>query len=397
MNPSLFNIVLAVVCLVGTSACQPDNRTAAAPDAGKIIFTELMPNHNAGGPDWIELFNTGTSTVNLQHCTVSNNAGETLLIAESLAVPASKYVVLASSVSSDQALPSALMQAGLVYKAEEFQLRVGGSVSLHCGDRQIDQVDYSTNEPTSKGIVQSQQRHFYADGGGYKARNTWCYTNPLEEYQYAAVRFATPSKPNSFCSSEMPYLSYDDQESVRVDGIDLSATLRVAEAELARKMATSELVLWGIRDQRITPVIARKVSELYFANIDMLYDTEPFTVIDWNHAVWHFAWAISNMYRNGDQKVKAELQLAYEDALTRPETLDRFKYVAIEYIRGERVVMGDAHTPAHKLMQKLIVAPGNPDYIHSYEEYVEKRRSAFATKAMHYAFVTANFFSNLFQ
>ena len=61
-----------------------------------------------------------------------------------------------------------------------------------------------------------------------------------------------------------------------------------------------------------------------------------------------------------------ELQLAYEYALTRPETLGRYKYVAIDYIRGESVVMGDTHTPARNRMQQLIVAPGNAGYLNSY-------------------------------
>jgi hypothetical protein len=129
----------------------------------------------------------------------------------------------------------------------------------------------------------------------------------------------------------------------------------------------------------------------------MLYESTAFTAIDWNHAVWHFAWAISNLYRNGDAEVKTELQLAYEDAQKRPETLDYFKYIAINYIRGESIVMGDIHTPAHEAVQKLIVAPGNPGYINSYEEYLEKRRGPIEAKAINAAYAAGKFLSNIFQ
>jgi hypothetical protein len=39
----------------------------------------------------------------------------------------------------------------------------------------------------------------------------------------------------------------------------------------------------------VTPEIAAKIAQLYFDNIEMLYTTEPLTIIDWNHAVWHFS------------------------------------------------------------------------------------------------------------
>ena len=127
----------------------------------------------------------------------------------------------------------------------------------------------------------------------------------------------------------------------------------------------------------------------------MLYQTKPFTQIDWNHAVWHLAWAISNMYRNGDEAVKKALRLAYEDALTRPETLENYQYIAIDYIRGKQIVMGDIHTPAHNRMQQLIVAPGNPAYIQSYEEYKDNKRSDLELKLIHYLYLVAQFFSNM--
>ena len=95
--------------------------------------------------------------------------------------------------------------------------------------------------------------------------------------------------------------------------------------------------------------------------------------------------------------VKNELQLAYEDAQKRRETLDLFKYIAINYVRGERIVMGDIHTPAHEAVQKLIVAPGNAGYLNSYEEYFEKRRGPITTKAINAVYIAGKSLSDLFQ
>ena len=132
------------------------------------------------------------------------------------------------------------------------------------------------------------------------------------------------------------------KSAVLVEGIDLVVTLKVAEAELARKTSTSEFALWGIRDQTITPEIARRISELYFANIDMLYDTAPFTA-------------------------RQLIGITLFGILLGP-----FRIF---------VVVGDTHTSARNRMQQLIVAPRNADYLNSYR-YLENRRSLFTVKTM---------------
>jgi hypothetical protein len=139
-------------------------------------------------------------------------------------------------------------------------------------------------------------------------------------------RFATPGRANSVCESVMPYVSYNDQESVLIEGVDLAETLKVAEAEFARELSTSELPIWAIRVQVVTLQIAAKIAQLCFDNIEMLCTTEPFTIIDWNHALWHFSWATSHSYRHGDIAVKASLKLNCEDAITRSEILELQPY-----------------------------------------------------------------------
>jgi len=75
----------------------------------------------------------------------------------------------------------------------------------------------------------------------------------------------------------------------------------------------------------------------------------------------HFGWAIANLYRNGNDAVKAELQLAYEDAQKRPQTLERHKLIAIDHIMSDNIIQ-------------------------SYEEYLEARRSDFATGLIHFLY-----------
>ena len=396
MHNPLIIFGFASILALGVSACQKAGVPRSPASEGEVVFTEIMPLQQPGDHNWVEIHNTSAVSLNLQHCTLTNQAKQLLTITSSLVLESGKHSVISSDNADGKQLPEGLENADAVYLPQNFQLLADDEITLDCDNHRIDQLRYRAGTPTPRDSIRSWQRHAQpTDPDGHTHAGTWCYTIPLEDFQYAVDRFATPGRPNSFCASLMPFIAYDDQLSVLIEGIDLDATLEVAEAELARKIATSELPIWGIRDQIITPKIARRISELYFANIDMLYETEPFTAIDWNHAVWHFAWAISNMYRNGNQAVKNELKLAYEDALRRPETLHRYKYIAIDYIRGERIVMGDTHSRARNRMQELIVAPGNPDYLNSYDEYIENRRSPFVMTAIHYLYVASRFFSDL--
>jgi hypothetical protein len=172
--------------------------------------------------------------------------------------------------------------------------------------------------------------------------------------------------------------------------------MRIAEEELSSDLATAELTIWAIRDQVISPATAKKISSLYLHNIARLYHTKSVAMIDSNHAVWHFAWAISNLYRNGNDEVKAALQSAYDDALTRPETLPRFRLIAIDNVLGDQILMGDAHNMARSFVRKHVVVPGNPDYIQNYEEYVENKRSGLQIFFINILYKTKSFFEGVF-
>tara|TARA_B110000879_G_scaffold14079_1_gene17524 strand:+ start:10924 stop:12084 length:1161 start_codon:yes stop_codon:yes gene_type:complete len=374
---------LAVVLLL--TGCGDSSVEAAAP--GDIVVTELMPESGVGESQWLELHNSTETAINLQGCEIRNTQEQAFTITDRLIIETQQYAVIATK---DPA-------AGFISQPNLFELPPAGGISLTCNDNLIDKMTYQIGASTIAAAARSWQ---LVPGSNNAQENdnekNWCYTILVKDYMVEERRFATPGKANPLCESVMPYVSYNDQASVLIKGIDWDATLKVAEAEFARELSTSELPIWAIRDQIITPEVAAKIAVLYFDNIDMLYGTKTFLVLDWNHAVWHLSWAISNLYRNGDSAVKKELQLAYEDAVTRPETLERRNYIAIDHIRNDVVVMGDIHTAAHTRMKQLIVAPGNPDYLQSFEDYQNNARSLFTLKTVHVVYKLKTFFEALF-
>ena len=146
------------------------------------------------------------------------------------------------------------------------------------------------------------------------------------------------------------------QGQVLINGVDLDQTLVIAENELKRGRFASVLTLWGIRDQVYTEAQARRVSHLYFQYIDTRKDYFD---------VWHFTWAIANIYRNGNAAVRAELELAYQDAKKRAKAAGGWA----DGLANKDILMGDIHPPARHFVQTHVVAPGTPRYLQSLEDY----------------------------
>ncbi len=159
----------------------------------------------------------------------------------------------------------------------------------------------------------------------------------------------------------MSYLTHDRGEAL-IYGVDIDQTLQVAADELEQGGWGSVLTVWAIRDQRITPAQAKRVSELYFEHIETLER-------DFN--VWHLTWAIANMYRHADSPVKAALEDAYRDARERATATHD---LADTHANGDTLHMGDAHVGGRYHAQGHVVVPGNPAYLQSYEEYRRRER-----------------------
>jgi hypothetical protein len=157
---------------------------------------------------------------------------------------------------------------------------------------------------------------------------------------------------------------YHEREKVLITDIDIDQTLEIAALELEENKMSSVLTVWAMRDQVISPAQAGKVSELYFSHIDRIDSEDQKARM---FSVWHLTWAISNMYRLGDDSVKGVLRSAYLDAAKRVDSLD--SRIASTHFYDEKIVMGDAHFGGRRYARKHLVVPGNKKYVQSVEEY----------------------------
>lgn len=156
------------------------------------------------------------------------------------------------------------------------------------------------------------------------------------------------------------YLTHDRGE-VLLDGVDIDQTLKIAKINLDKYSTTSILGVWVIRDQYVTPSQAARISDLYFSHIDSLKQ---------QFSIWHFTWAIADLYRNGDENTRNVLQTAYDDAKLRVKKLGG-RYG--KFVEGDKMYMGDAHFLGRMYAERHVVVPGNPKYLQSYDEYAQKK------------------------
>ena len=170
-------------------------------------------------------------------------------------------------------------------------------------------------------------------------------------------------------ASDFPYI-YFERDKVLLSGIDFEATLKIAELELSKGGGTSVISVWTIRDQIIPARIAAQISDLYFRYIDGVGLSTGKQAYGRDFAVWHFAWTIGNIYRLGGDDVKEALELAYDDALSRPKALNTpYDVILQEHLMGEQIYMGDAHDAGRAYAQAHVVIPGNPLYLQSFGDF----------------------------
>jgi len=81
--------------------------------------------------------------------------------------------------------------------------------------------------------------------------------------------------------------------------------------------------------------------------------------------IWHFTWAISNIYRNGNVAVRVQLESAYQAATKRAKAAGG---LADGHV-NRPIVMGDIHLPARYFVRSHVVAPGIRGYLQSLNDY----------------------------
>jgi hypothetical protein len=150
-----------------------------------------------------------------------------------------------------------------------------------------------------------------------------------------------------------------DQTKAEIEHIDIDETLKVAVYELEEGGRDEALTIWAIRDQQITEEQAEQISELYFEYTKAMKD---------KYSLWHFTWAISNFYRNGDETIQEILQEAYDDA---KEKATLTNSIADKYVNGNKIYMGHMHGIAHRYARNHVIAPGNERYRQSFDDYLD--------------------------
>ncbi len=168
-----------------------------------------------------------------------------------------------------------------------------------------------------------------------------------------------------------PYIYYN-QDEVLIKNIDIDQTLKIAVNELKEGGFDAVLTIWAIRDQIITPEQAKKINEIYMEFKDII---EYENVTTKEFGTWHFAWAISDFYRNGDENIKKEINQAYTEAERKINALKKFKKIAEKLVNGEKIYMGDIHGLGRSYAKTHIIAPGNKDYVQSFDEYLKYKES----------------------
>jgi hypothetical protein len=160
-------------------------------------------------------------------------------------------------------------------------------------------------------------------------------------------------------SSCMRYLTHN-REEVLLEGVDIDQTLMVAEVKMRQQQGKlgEALPIWVIRDQKITASQGQEISRLYFLHINSIRK---------KFDIWHLTWAISDLYRLGDDSAKIALQDAYRDATRRAKDLGG---IADRMVNGDKLYMGDAHGGGRAFAKKHVVVPGRKGYLQSYEEYI---------------------------
>lgn len=154
-----------------------------------------------------------------------------------------------------------------------------------------------------------------------------------------------------------------------VKNTNMDETLKISKDEMQKKNLSQSLGLWVIRDQVVTPAQAKTISELYLNKIDSMNS-------DFN--IWHSSWAISNLYRFGDEAVKKELETAYQKAKKQPERITRkgTRRLANRHVNGRRTVTGFIHAGGRSYAKRHLVVPGNKRYLQSYEAYRQKEEGS---------------------
>jgi hypothetical protein len=156
--------------------------------------------------------------------------------------------------------------------------------------------------------------------------------------------------------------STSNRDKVLIEKIDMKQSLKVAEIVIKENKWGRAIGYWAMRDQLIDSLDAVGINKNYLTYIDSI--SEHFDL-------WHYSWAISNYYRNGDSTVQNVLEPSYLKSIAVAKELNT--KVALKHITGEKIYMGYFHAGGWKAGRNYIVAPGDKRFRQSVDEFLENR------------------------
>lgn len=188
---------------------------------------------------------------------------------------------------------------------------------------------------------------------------------------FVLSRMASTTRPALLFSLVLLALSactpfeYYIREPALVKGVDMDQSIQVAADQMKKAGLEQGLSIWVLRDQFVTPEQAREIGKLYLDNIDDITD---------DFVIWHTSWAIANLYKLGDDDIKAELEEAFEKATTQPDRITGWaKDSANLHINTPRITSGFIHVGGDFYAHGHLVVPGDDSYLQSYEEYRKRQ------------------------
>lgn len=155
-----------------------------------------------------------------------------------------------------------------------------------------------------------------------------------------------------------------DQSEMLIEGVDIDESLKIAEFWTNRhddgEWEPNSLGYWAMRAQEITPEQAKEIDRVYWKVIDQMEYKE--------FHLWHYTWAIADLYRLGSPEVQEILQKAFDDAVPLALAIEKEKFVADSVLH-----LGFFHGGGWRAAKNYMVVPGNRKFTQNANEYIEEK------------------------
>jgi len=193
---------LAALALAVSCAPPPEMTVDACKGrvAGDLVITELMldPDGTDTGGEWVEIFNTLGTPIDLRGYTITYRSGTSTAkshtIRASVQVPARGYVALGDVRSGPN--PSWISYSygdGLGAFGQST-----GTVAIRCGMTAINEYSYTRTARPGRSRMLGGAAD--PDASRVSSEANWCDTPPATEY--APRNYGTPGGPNPLCAPE---------------------------------------------------------------------------------------------------------------------------------------------------------------------------------------------------